>query len=108
MHKKFNNLKTVNEHPAGDDGNDGPAVCGQDCQGGHKPHDDAADAAGEHGLAGAQARVAELEQAVDGGAMNEMNEYTDGQSSFILFSHLAIRVFLVYYNLVIRGSPLKS
>ena len=89
MHKKFNNLKTVNEHPAGDDGNDGPAVCEQDCQGGDEPHDDTADAAGDHGLAGAQARVAELEQAVDGGAMNEMNEYTDdfvGNVNLVLFS----------------------
>ena len=59
----------MNEPPAGDYSDCGLALSEQDCQGGGESPDDAPDAGGAHGLAGAQAGLAEFEQAVDGGAM---------------------------------------
>ena len=64
----------MNEPPAGDYSDYGLALSEQDCQGGGKSPDDAADEGGTDGLPGAQAGLAESEQAVDGGAlMNKCN-----------------------------------
>ena len=70
----------------GGDGHRGLAVGEQDCQGGGQSPEDATDAGGDDGLAGAQAGLAEFEQVVDGGAMIREEIFTSLRRLFCIFS----------------------